>query len=65
MSNKEYLVTGQGYIKTDRTKQTLLLHDTIHAIDDSAAESCFMTKFSPTHNIVRIYSVVDTATEKR
>lgn len=62
MSTKEYLVTGQGYIKTDRDKQTLLLHDIFHAADDTIAESCFMQRFAPTHNIVRIYSIVDVNT---
>jgi hypothetical protein len=54
----EYLVTAQAYEKTDRYKQTFLLHDTFLAKDESGARNAFMDKFQPTHNIVKIFSAI-------
>lgn len=56
---KEWLVTGQGYLKDDQSKQTILLHEAFQIDDDREAEKLFRTKFSETHNIIKVYSVTD------
>lgn len=56
---KEYLVTAQGYSKTDEYKQTILLHESFLANNAEDAESMFNTKFTDDFNIMNIYSVVD------
>lgn len=55
----EYLVTAQGYPKNDQYKQTILLHDTFMAKDESHAKELFNTKFEDEHKIVKIYSAQD------
>lgn len=53
---KEYLVTAQGYEKTDQYKQTILLYDTFHASSEEQAENNFLEKYEQTHHILNIYS---------
>lgn len=52
----EYLVTAQGYPKTDKYKQTILLHDTFLAKDETDAKLLFNTKFEEEFEIIRVYS---------
>lgn len=59
--SKEWLITGQGYEKTDASKQTILLHETLMAACESTAREKFNTKYDTTHHIVRIYSIMETA----
>lgn len=56
---KEYLVTAQGYEKTDQYKQTILLHDTFMAKDDIDAKEMFKIKFEQTYKIIKIFSITD------
>jgi hypothetical protein len=58
MMLEEYLVTGQGYEKTDTYKQTLILHDTFQASDEHDARNQFNAKFAFTHNVLNIYSAI-------
>lgn len=59
--SKEWLITGQGYEKTDPSKQTLLLHETLMAACESTAREQFNAIYSTTHDIIRIYSIMETA----
>lgn len=61
MSNnsQEFLVTGQAYEKNDEYKQTILLHETFFANDETEARNLFNNQFRKTHHIMRIYSVMD------
>lgn len=54
---REFLVTGQGYEKEDRYKQTILLHETFFTHTKKEAELAFQQYFEPTHKIIKIYSV--------
>lgn len=56
---REYLVTAQGYIKTDQDKQTILLHDSFMASDEHFAKQMFNEKFENDYDIINIYSVID------
>jgi hypothetical protein len=56
---KEYLVTAQGYMKTDPYKQTIILYDTFIATNEQEAKNQFHTKFSCSHNVIKIYSAED------
>lgn len=56
---KEFLVTAQGYIKTDPYKQTIILYDTFYAINEQDATNQFNKKFNCSHNLIRIYSAKD------
>lgn len=56
---KEYLVTAQGYNKTDDYKQTILLHDTFIAKDENDAKGLFNKKFENEYKIIKIYSAQD------
>lgn len=56
---KEYLVTGQGYDKSDEYKQTILLHDSFLTDHADKAKEMFTTKFEPDFHIINIYSVMD------
>lgn len=62
--DKEYLVTAQAYDKLDSDKQTILLHETFMAKDANDAHDMFESRFSSTHNIIRIFSAIDTSSEK-
>ena len=61
MSNnsQEFLVTGQAYEKNDPHKQTILLHDTFFAGDETEARVMFSNRFCSTHKIMNIYSAID------
>lgn len=61
---KEYLVTAQGYEKTDQYKQTILLHDTFMAKDDIDATEMFKTKFENEYKIIKVYSTQDITTNR-
>lgn len=52
----EYLVTAQGYPKTDKYKQTVLLHDTFLAKNEDNAKQLFNSKFEDEYEIMRVYS---------
>lgn len=54
---KEYLVTGQGYEKNDKYKQTILLHETFFTNTKLEAQLAFHQYFEPTHKVMKIYSV--------
>lgn len=56
---KEFLVTAQGYDKTDEYKQTILLHDVFMAKDTDDAKSMFHKKFEDDYKILKIYSSLD------
>lgn len=56
---KEFLVTAQGYDKTDGYKQTILLHDTFMAKDSNDAKGMFCQKFEDEYKILKIYSSQD------
>lgn len=56
---KEYLVTAQGYEKSDQYKQTMLLHDTFMAKDDTDAREMFKAKFENEYKIIKVYSTQD------
>lgn len=56
---KEFLVTAQGYDKTDEYKQTILLHDTFMAQDSDDAKGMFRKKFEDEYRIIKIYSSQD------
>lgn len=56
---KEYLVTAQGYEKSDQYKQTILLHDTFIAKNDTDAKEMFKIKFENEYKIIKIYSTQD------
>lgn len=60
----EFLVTGQGYEKTDEYKQTILLHETFFTKTELEAQLAFHQYFEPTYKIMRIYSAID-VTENR
>lgn len=57
----EYLVTAQGYYKTDKDKQTILLHDTFIAQSEKDAERLFNDKFNNEYEILRVYSAQNLA----
>jgi len=59
--SKEWLITGQGYEKTDSSKQTILLHETLMAACESTAKEQFNAIYNTTHHIIRIYSIMETA----
>lgn len=52
----EYLVTAQGYFKNDQYKQTILLHDTFMAKNESDAKGLFNAKFEDEYKIIKVYS---------
>ena len=56
---KEFLITAQGYCKTDKYKQTMLLHDTFLANSPQDAETMFSKKFDDEYEILKIYSAQD------
>jgi hypothetical protein len=58
MAAIEYLVTGQGYDKSDKYKQTILLHDSFVAEDSDDASEKFTTKFSNKYKLIKIFSVI-------
>ena len=55
----EYVVTAQGYEKSDEYKQTILLHDTFMAKNENDAKELFNQKFENDYNIMKIYSTQD------
>ncbi len=55
---KEFLVTAQIYDKFDKTKQTLLIHDSFKTLSSEDAKELFTKKYSIDNNIVRIYSAI-------
>jgi hypothetical protein len=61
----EYLVTGQGYKKTDRYKQTILLHDSFFCNDSDDASAEFNEKFSKEYNLLKIHSVIPLDKEEK
>ncbi|NBU33542.1 hypothetical protein EBS40_02845 [bacterium] len=58
---KEWLVTAQGYLKDDKSKQTMLLHDTFKRNSDHEAKQSFLDKFGIAYEIIQVYSVIDTS----
>jgi hypothetical protein len=58
MAAIEYLVTGQGYDKKDKWKQTVLLHDSFIADDSDDASEKFTKKFSKNYKLIKIFSVI-------
>ena len=61
----EYLVTGQGYKKTDEYKQTILLHDSFFSDNSDAASTEFNEKFSKDYNLLKIHSVIPLDKEQK
>lgn len=55
----EYVVTAQGYEKSDEYKQTILLHDTFMAKNENDAKELFNQKFENDYKIIKIYSTQD------
>lgn len=58
MATIEYLVTGQGYDKTDKYKQTILLHDSFIANNSDDASEKFTAKFSDKYKLIKIFSII-------
>ena len=58
MAAIEYLVTGQGYSKTDLYKQSILLHDSFVAEDSDDASNQFSKKFDVEYSIIKIFSII-------
>ena len=55
----EYLVTGQGYLKADADKQTILLHHSCDANNEDEARQEFIKTFEKDNKILSIYSIVN------
>lgn len=58
MAMIEYLVTGQGYPKTDIYKQTILLHDSFIAENSDDASNQFNTKYDQEYKGIKIFSII-------
>jgi len=56
---KEFLITGQGYLIKDTYKQSLILHDVFYANSEEQARNKFKKKFQSTHHIMNIYSIIN------
>jgi hypothetical protein len=55
---KEFLVTAQVFDKFDKTKQTLLIHDSFKTLSSEDAKELFKKKYSIDHSIIKIYSAI-------
>lgn len=58
MAAIEYLVTGQGHIRTDAHKQSILLHESFVAKDSDDAYQQFNQKFDSEYNAIKIFSII-------
>lgn len=65
MAMTEYLVTGQGYEKQDKYKQTVLLHDSFFANNSDDASVQFNDTFSKEYELLKIYSVIPLDKEEK
>lgn len=50
-------ITAQIYKKTDKTKQTILMNETIDSMSKENAITHFYTSLDPDYEIVKIYSI--------
>jgi len=58
MAAIEYLVTGQGYMKTDLYKQSILLHDSFVAENSDDASDQFSKKNDAEYSVIKIFSII-------
>lgn len=59
MMSVEFLVTAQGYLKTDNTKQIILLHDVFKANTEQEATDMFKRAFETDYKVLNVYSAVN------
>jgi hypothetical protein len=56
---KEFLITGQGYLIKDVYKQSIILYDAFYANSEEQAKNKFKKKFQSKYHIMNIYSIID------